>query len=123
MPLHNLGNGCYRWGDSGARYCGKGAREKALRQMRAIEWRKHSGAELKEKFLKASLDEFEVKSIIFEKPTFTEESANQWLMDKGYNCQVEDMDEFYMAMMPEEECCDMIEYEKDVYMVIEKEGE
>ena len=33
----------YRWGKSGKIYRGKGAKDKALKQGRAIEWRKHSG--------------------------------------------------------------------------------
>ena len=32
----------YRWGKTGKLYRGKGARDKAAKQGRAIEWRKHS---------------------------------------------------------------------------------
>lgn len=32
MPLHDLGGGCFRWGDQGKRYCGPGAKKKALKQ-------------------------------------------------------------------------------------------
>lgn len=35
MPVHDLGNGCYRWGKSGKKYCGKGAKAKAEAQGRA----------------------------------------------------------------------------------------
>ena len=35
MPVRKVGNNCYRWGDSGKKYCGKGARAKAQRQGRA----------------------------------------------------------------------------------------
>jgi hypothetical protein len=31
----------YRWGKSGKLYKGKGAKDKAAKQGRAIEWRKH----------------------------------------------------------------------------------
>lgn len=33
----------YRWGKHGKLYRGKGARDKAAKQGRAIEWRKHGG--------------------------------------------------------------------------------
>lgn len=33
----------YRWGKTGKLYVGKGAKDKAAKQGRAIEWRKHSG--------------------------------------------------------------------------------
>src|SRR6185437_14129177 len=32
MPLHDLGGGCWRWGNKGAKYCGKNAKHKALMQ-------------------------------------------------------------------------------------------
>lgn len=32
MPLNNLGNGCYRWGSAGKKYCGAGAKLKAIKQ-------------------------------------------------------------------------------------------
>ena len=32
MPLHDLGGGCYKWGDKGHKYCGDGAKKKALMQ-------------------------------------------------------------------------------------------
>jgi len=36
MPVRKI-NGCYKYGSSGKKYCGKGARAKAVRQGRAIE--------------------------------------------------------------------------------------
>ena len=36
MPTKSVGGGCYRWGESGKTYCGKGAKAKANRQGRAI---------------------------------------------------------------------------------------
>lgn len=36
MPVRKT-NGCYKYGSSGKKYCGKGARAKAVRQGRAIE--------------------------------------------------------------------------------------
>lgn len=46
MPVHPVrskkGNITgYRWGSSGKIYRGKGAKDKAAKQGRAIEWRKH----------------------------------------------------------------------------------
>lgn len=32
MPLESLGGGCYRWGTKGKKYCGAGAKHKALMQ-------------------------------------------------------------------------------------------
>lgn len=42
MPLINMGGGCWKFGEEGKKYCGKGAKEKAARQGRAIEMSKHS---------------------------------------------------------------------------------
>ncbi len=36
MPVHKVGKSCYKWGKSGKKYCGKGAKSKADRQGRAI---------------------------------------------------------------------------------------
>jgi len=36
MPVRKI-NGCYKYGSSGKKYCGKSARAKAVRQGRAIE--------------------------------------------------------------------------------------
>ena len=36
MPVHKVGKSCYKWGKSGKKYCGKGAKSKAKRQARAI---------------------------------------------------------------------------------------
>lgn len=36
MPVKQTKNGCYKYGNSGKEYCGKGAKEKAQRQDRAI---------------------------------------------------------------------------------------
>ena len=36
MPVHKTKSGCYQWGNKGAVYCGKGAKEKAARQGRAV---------------------------------------------------------------------------------------
>jgi hypothetical protein len=36
MPVRKI-NGCYKYGSSGKKYCGKDARAKAVRQGRAIE--------------------------------------------------------------------------------------
>jgi hypothetical protein len=46
MPIHDLGGGCYRWGASGHKYCGPGAREKAMRQMRAEFYNGYKGASI-----------------------------------------------------------------------------
>ena len=35
MPVRKIGS-CYKWGKSGKKYCGKGAKAKAKRQARAI---------------------------------------------------------------------------------------
>lgn len=35
MPVRHVGGGCYRWGDRGKIYCGRGAKQKAERQGRA----------------------------------------------------------------------------------------
>ena len=40
MPVHKAGPGCYQWGNQ-KKYCGKGAKEKAEAQGRAIMWAKH----------------------------------------------------------------------------------
>jgi hypothetical protein len=36
MPVRSLGGGCYKYGKTGKKYCGPGARGKAERQGRAI---------------------------------------------------------------------------------------
>jgi len=36
MPVRKVGKDCYQWGTSGKVYCGKGAKEKAEKQGRAI---------------------------------------------------------------------------------------
>jgi len=36
MPVRKVGKSCYRWGTSGKKYCGRGAKERAKRQGRAI---------------------------------------------------------------------------------------
>lgn len=35
MPVHRVGNNCWQWGKKGKTYCGKGAKEKALKQEKA----------------------------------------------------------------------------------------
>lgn len=35
MPVRKIGD-CYQWGKSGKRYCGAGAKKKALKQAAAI---------------------------------------------------------------------------------------
>lgn len=37
MPVHKVGKDCYQWGKSGKKYCGKGAKRKAILQGYAIE--------------------------------------------------------------------------------------
>ena len=37
MPVHKVGKNCYKYGESGKKYCGKGAKAKALKQGRAIQ--------------------------------------------------------------------------------------
>lgn len=37
MPVKKVGKDCYQWGNTGKKYCGTGAKEKAARQGRAIE--------------------------------------------------------------------------------------
>lgn len=66
MPLQSLGDGCYRWGDSGKKYCGPGAREKAIKQGRAIEMSKHAKGELTEEELQALEDHFKFLEIFDE---------------------------------------------------------
>lgn len=39
MPTRQTKSGCYKWGDSGKEYCGKGAKAKADKQGRAIKAR------------------------------------------------------------------------------------
>lgn len=36
MPVQKTKKGCYKYGNSGKEYCGKGAKEKAEKQGRAI---------------------------------------------------------------------------------------
>ncbi len=36
MPVHKSGPGCYQYGDTGKRYCGGAAKNKAAKQGRAI---------------------------------------------------------------------------------------
>jgi len=36
MPVKKVGKNCYRWGNSGKKYCGKNARLKAEKQGKAI---------------------------------------------------------------------------------------
>jgi hypothetical protein len=36
MPVHKVGKNCYQYGTSGKKYCGKGARKKAVKQTKAI---------------------------------------------------------------------------------------
>lgn len=36
MPTKKVGSNCYKWGNSGKKYCGAGAKAKANRQGRAI---------------------------------------------------------------------------------------
>jgi len=36
MPVKKVGSNCYQWGNSGKKYCGKGAKKKAQKQARAI---------------------------------------------------------------------------------------
>ena len=36
MPVKQTKKGCYKWGNSGKGYCGKGAKQKAQKQGRAI---------------------------------------------------------------------------------------
>ena len=43
MPVQDLGKGCYKWGEKGKKYCGKGAKERALKQGRAIKSRRRLG--------------------------------------------------------------------------------
>ena len=42
IKLHKQGQVCWKFGKKGHIYCGKNSREKAVKQGRAIEWRKHS---------------------------------------------------------------------------------
>lgn len=35
MPVKKVGANCYQWGDTGKKYCGKGAALKAARQGKA----------------------------------------------------------------------------------------
>ncbi len=35
MPTRKVGKGCYKWGKSGKKYCGSGAKKKANKQGRA----------------------------------------------------------------------------------------
>lgn len=37
MPVRKVGKGCYKYGSKGKKYCGKGAKAKAVRQGRAIQ--------------------------------------------------------------------------------------
>ena len=37
MPVHKEGKGCYQYGNSGKKYCGKSAVAKAYAQAKAIE--------------------------------------------------------------------------------------
>lgn len=32
MPLKNMGNGCWQWGDHGHKYCGPDAKKQAIKQ-------------------------------------------------------------------------------------------
>lgn len=53
MPTHpvKVQPGCYQWGHHGKIYCGKGAKEKADRQGRAVHatgWREHGSEEGKD---------------------------------------------------------------------------
>lgn len=55
MPVKKCtenGKSGYKWGDSGKCYTGPGAREKAIRQGRAIEVNKSKGESLFELFIK-----------------------------------------------------------------------
>ena len=36
MPVKKVGKDCYQWGESGKKYCGPGAKEKATKQGIAI---------------------------------------------------------------------------------------
>ena len=36
MPVHKVGKDCYQWGNSGKVYCGKGAKQKAEAQGKAV---------------------------------------------------------------------------------------
>lgn len=36
MPVRKVGKDCYQWGESGKKYCGPGAKEKATKQGIAI---------------------------------------------------------------------------------------
>lgn len=36
MPVKQTKSGCYRYGNTGKEYCGKGAKDKATKQGRAI---------------------------------------------------------------------------------------
>lgn len=36
MPVHKVGKDCYKWGNTGKTYCGKGAKKKAEAQGKAI---------------------------------------------------------------------------------------
>lgn len=56
MPVHSLGGGCYRWGDSGKEYCGRGARTRAARQGRAAYASGYKGAMAELKKAVASLE-------------------------------------------------------------------
>ena len=35
LPVKSVGKGCYKWGNSGKKYCGKGAKAKATKQGKA----------------------------------------------------------------------------------------
>ena len=35
MPIKKVGKNCYKWGKSGKKYCGAGAKSQAEKQMKA----------------------------------------------------------------------------------------
>ena len=37
MPVRKVGSNCYKYGESGKKYCGSGAKKKAAKQGRAIQ--------------------------------------------------------------------------------------
>jgi len=56
VPVHSLGGGCYRWGESGKRYCGEGARARAAKQGRAAYAGGYKGAMVELRKAVASLN-------------------------------------------------------------------
>mgnify|MGYP001610300546 CR=1 FL=1 len=94
MPLHDLGGGCYKYGNAGKKFCGAGAKRKAIRQGLAESYSQTGGPDLFKSEMKSKKHSKKAKGEIY----FNEEEFQEELLAfaKG-NSKYKDVYLDYMA--------------------------